>query len=202
MSCVALRRRSSTRRGRVRLVVKQKIVHLVDDLDGGTADETIAFGLDGQTYEIDLSGEHCTSLREQLSTYVAAARRTGSSSTPRRRRGGSTDSGGPHSRAEAKAIREWARTSGYQVSNRGRIPSAVVRAYRETADEPRPTPMPAQPSSSDAPGSDVAPAPSESEPSDADVLAWHESKNYKIPENRVVNGLMRHRYRTAHSTKG
>jgi len=32
------------------------------------------------------------------------------------------------------------------------------------------------------------------------VLAWHESKGYKIPADRTVNGLMRHRYRAAHGT--
>ncbi len=170
-------------------MAKQKIVHLVDDLDGGTADETITFGLDGQTYEIDLSSEHSASLREQLSAYLAAARRTGTSSTARRRRGAATDRGGPHSRAEAKAIREWARTNGYQVSHRGRIPAAVVQAYRDTADEPGSTPA-------------RAPSSSSGEPTDADVLAWHESKNYKIPEDRTVNGLMRHRYRAAHDTAG
>ncbi len=179
-------------------MAKQKLVHLVDDLDGGTADETITFGLDGQTYQIDLSREHSASLREQLSTYLAAARPSGTSSTVRGRRGPASDRGGPHSRAEAKAIREWAHTNGYQVSHRGRIPAAIVRAYRDTADTPRSTPKPAQPSSSDTPGDTVAPAPSE--PTDADVLAWHESKNYKIPKDRTVTGLMRHRYRTAHNT--
>ena len=34
----------------------QKVtVTLVDDLDGGTAEETVEFGIDGVSYEIDLS---------------------------------------------------------------------------------------------------------------------------------------------------
>ena len=34
----------------------QKVeVHLEDDLDGGPADDTVTFALDGKDYEIDLS---------------------------------------------------------------------------------------------------------------------------------------------------
>jgi hypothetical protein len=39
----------------------QKVqVLLVDDLDGGEATETVAFSLDGTTYEIDLSSDNAT----------------------------------------------------------------------------------------------------------------------------------------------
>ena len=42
----------------------QKIqVLLVDDLDGGEAEGTVRFGLDGVEYEIDLSAEHTEALR-------------------------------------------------------------------------------------------------------------------------------------------
>jgi len=45
----------------------QKVeVTLVDDLDGGKADETISFSLDGTQYVIDLSGKNATRLRESL----------------------------------------------------------------------------------------------------------------------------------------
>ena len=33
-------------------------VHLLDDIDGGKADETLKFALDGTNYEIDLSAKH------------------------------------------------------------------------------------------------------------------------------------------------
>lgn len=48
---------------------------LVDDLDGTPADETVAFGIDGTSYEIDLSGFNASLLREALLPYVFAARR-------------------------------------------------------------------------------------------------------------------------------
>src|SRR6266545_3099965 len=49
---------------------------LVDDLDGGAAQLTVAFALDGQRYEIDLSTANDRLLRAALEPFVAAARRT------------------------------------------------------------------------------------------------------------------------------
>ena len=55
-------------------------VHIVleDDLDGGPADETVVFGLDGREYEIDLSAQRAESLRDALQTYISAGRRRSS----------------------------------------------------------------------------------------------------------------------------
>lgn len=51
-----------------------------DDLTGEQLEpgrgETITFGLDGQSYEIDLSGDNATELRQALRRYVHAARKT------------------------------------------------------------------------------------------------------------------------------
>ena len=45
----------------------QKVqVLLVDDLDGGEATETVAFSLDGNSYEIDLSSENASKLRKEF----------------------------------------------------------------------------------------------------------------------------------------
>jgi hypothetical protein len=51
-------------------------VRLVDDLDGGEAAETVAFGVDGSWYEIDLSVAHAGQLRGALAEFIAAGRRT------------------------------------------------------------------------------------------------------------------------------
>ncbi len=98
-------------------------VHVVleDDLDGSTAEETVTFGLDGGTYEIDLSSKNAAKLRDALATYVAVARRSSSRSARR----SSKRSGGP----SASEIRDWARANGYQVSERGRVSSEVRSAY-------------------------------------------------------------------------
>jgi hypothetical protein len=53
------------------------VVKLVDDLDGGDADETVAFGLDGRTYEIELSKRNAAALRKALAPYVDKARLAG-----------------------------------------------------------------------------------------------------------------------------
>ena len=54
----------------------QKItVTLEDDLDGGPADQTVRFGLDGAEYEIDLSARNASAFREQLAPYTERARK-------------------------------------------------------------------------------------------------------------------------------
>lgn len=55
---------------------------LVDDIDGGTADETVSLGLDGVDYEIDLSDKNAAKLRDSLTMYIGSARKI-----PTRRRG-------------------------------------------------------------------------------------------------------------------
>ena len=46
---------------------------LVDDLDGETADETVEFGIDGKSYEIDLSKDNVGRLRDALAERRPAA---------------------------------------------------------------------------------------------------------------------------------
>jgi hypothetical protein len=100
----------------------QKVqITLVDDLDGSPADETVQFGLDGVAYEIDLSSANAAALRESLGRYVGSARRL----SGRRGRSGSTARGD----SDAHLIRTWAKQRGLEVSERGRIPAEVRRAY-------------------------------------------------------------------------
>jgi Lsr2 len=114
----------------------QKVqVLLVDDVDGGTAEETVTFSLDGVAYEIDLTAENARELRESFSRWVGHARKTGSGSRGggRQQRGGSAGGGsrrsGSGSSGDATAIREWAREHGHEVSERGRISAEVRKAY-------------------------------------------------------------------------
>lgn len=101
---------------------KVKII-LVDDLDGGSADETVRFGLDGSSYEIDLSTDNAERLREALKPFVAGARKTPS----RPARGRSSSGGGQ----DTAAIRQWARDKGYKVNNRGRIQAEIIEAFNK-----------------------------------------------------------------------
>jgi hypothetical protein len=96
-------------------------VILEDDYDGGSADETVAFSLDGAEYEIDLSSKNAASLRDALAPWTAHARKVGG----RRRRGGKS-SGGSNSSSD---IRAWAAANGFEVSSRGRVSAEVREAY-------------------------------------------------------------------------
>ncbi len=115
-------------------MVQKTTVQLVDDIDGAEAAETVSFGLDGTRYEIDLSAEHASGLREALSAYIVAARRAEGSGGGRRgggrRGGGGAGSASSGDRQRTAAIREWAREQGMEVNPRGRIPSRVVEAYQ------------------------------------------------------------------------
>ena len=114
----------------------QKVqVLLVCDLHSDEVEgtETVTFGLDGSTYEIDVCGDHAAELRDAFAPFVGAARRAGRSggaSAPRRSgrsggRSGARSGGG----AQVSDIREWARQNGHQVSERGRISATVLQAY-------------------------------------------------------------------------
>ncbi|MEX5261608.1 Lsr2 family protein [Kocuria sp. CPCC 205263] len=97
---------------------------LEDDLEGGPAEETVQFGLDGRQYEIDLSTANAEKLREALRPYAAAGRRAQSKSV--RTTGPRSSTGG---NSETAKIRAWAKENGYEVSDRGRIHQSVKDAY-------------------------------------------------------------------------
>ncbi|MFC4553744.1 histone-like nucleoid-structuring protein Lsr2 [Georgenia faecalis] len=106
----------------------QKVqVMLVDDIDGSKADETVTFSLDGVSYEIDVTREHATALRESFAEWIGHARRSGGRKPAARRR--STGGRGSASDSDAGKVREWARENGYTVSERGRISAEIREAY-------------------------------------------------------------------------
>ncbi len=117
-------------------MAKQVITLLTDDLDGGEADRTVEFGLDGVNYTIDLSEKNAGKLRKALDPYLKAATRVGrggaggggEARAPRR---SGTSGTGRASRDQNQAIREWAAKNGYKVSERGRIPTSVVEAFEQ-----------------------------------------------------------------------
>lgn len=119
-------------------MAQKTVVQLVDDLDGTTSDhiETVESGLDGVSYQIDLKKDNATNLREELAKFVASARRA----TGRVKHGTATlppsHSGGPgRSREQSQAIRDWARKNGWDVSDRGRIPTNVIEAFEAQAGQ-------------------------------------------------------------------
>lgn len=92
-------------------------ITLVDDLDGSLADETVQFGLDGTSYEIDLSEQNAKVLRHALADFIEVARKTTGRKKPTATRG------------QAGQIRKWAKEQGIAVNSRGVVPADVVKAY-------------------------------------------------------------------------
>jgi len=107
--------------------VAQKVQTVfVDDLDGSEAEGTVRFGLDGAEYEIDLNAAHAGALREAMAPYISAARRAG---------GGARRPARPGRRAAASGlntteVREWAKSQGIDVKDRGRVPAELVVKFK------------------------------------------------------------------------
>lgn len=100
----------------------QKVqVVLIDDVDGGPANETVSFALDGVHYEIDLAARRASELRAAMEPWVGHARKVGARTS---RSGRSTRGSG-----DVAAIRAWAKSHGFAVSERGRISADVRQAY-------------------------------------------------------------------------
>ena len=115
-------------------MAQKVLVSLVDDLDGSEAEETVEFGLDGVSYQIDLSSDNAEELRDALAQYVEHARRAGGRKRASVRPVSGKGSARPAAvdREQNQAIRAWARKNGYAVSDRGRIP---VRGRRGLPQE-------------------------------------------------------------------
>jgi hypothetical protein len=112
-------------------MAQREIIELVDDLDGEAADETVSFGLDGHAYEIDLSAKNARKLRQAMARYESVARRVSSRRAAPAARTRSGIPAEPSGRSgDANVIREWARTNGYDVNARGRIPAHLSQAYQ------------------------------------------------------------------------
>jgi hypothetical protein len=103
-------------------VAQKTTVTLIDDMDGKSpADETVRFALDGQAYEIDLTGDNALKLRLALAGYMQHGRKAPARAgkpAPRR------------DRKEPGRVREWARENGVKVNGRGRIPAKVLADFR------------------------------------------------------------------------
>ena len=110
----------------------QKISYnLVDDIDGGKAVETITFGIDDQTFEIDLGKRNADRLRAVLAPYAEAGRRMVKTvKTKGRGRSRLVVQRRVDVAADPRAVRAWARANRISVPERGRIPGAVVEQYR------------------------------------------------------------------------
>lgn len=129
-------------------MAKQTTVTVIDDIDGTPGAQSVRFGLDGKSYEIDLADANSAKLREILAPFVEAARKVGSAPTGRHL--SAVPSGVSRSasdKAENAAMREWLRAQGYTVKDRGRIPAKWQELYanRNSASAPAVEAVPVAP---------------------------------------------------------
>lgn len=103
-------------------MAQRRIVELVDDLDDTIIEDggTQTFSLNGTAYEIDLGSANVEKLRDALAPFITAGRRVRNTPSSRQRSGGGRD---------LDAIRAWARSNGFTVSDRGRIAAGIIEAY-------------------------------------------------------------------------
>ena len=103
-------------------MAKTVSVVVTDDLDGSPDAETVAFGIDGLSYEIDLGKKNRAKLEKSLQPFMDAGRKTA-----QRRAAKPARAGG--SRTDRAAVRTWAAGQGLKVSERGRISAEVMSKY-------------------------------------------------------------------------
>ena len=106
-------------------MVARTVVTFVDDLDGrevGDAGRTVGFSYDGVDYQIDLGPKNLGKLEKALGPFISAATKVGG-------KRGRSNSRATDLASDTQAIRQWARESGYQISDRGRIPAVVIEAW-------------------------------------------------------------------------
>jgi hypothetical protein len=112
-------------------MAREMIERLVDDLDGSDAVETVRFGLDGVSYEIDLTEKNAAALRKALEKYARAARKGSGGRSAGRAKASARVSSRHNGRGyDLAQLREWAGTNKVAIPSRGRIPQAVVEQYK------------------------------------------------------------------------
>lgn len=111
-------------------MVTKTTIALIDDFDGTELPEgtrPTLFGIDGSTYEIDLSETNAERLKDALAPFIENARpvraaRSSARTMPSRRRAIA------NSERLAK-IRAWAEANNKAVASRGRIAESIVAEY-------------------------------------------------------------------------
>ncbi|GAB3470206.1 histone-like nucleoid-structuring protein Lsr2 [Actinophytocola sediminis] len=123
-------------------MAQKTVLELVDDLDGGPADETVAFAIDGVEFVIDLSADNAARLRDVLAEFVGNSRRTGGRRTARAKAAAPAPAAAAvavavapapatNGKPDTQAVREWARSQGETVAERGRVPQALLIKFQE-----------------------------------------------------------------------
>ena len=111
-------------------MASRTLITLVDDIDGrevGPDGRTLTFSFDGVDYQIDLGAKNLGKFEKAIGPYLEAATRVGG-----RKGRGKAPSNQSSSDSQSRAIRDWARANGYDVSDRGRLSATVREAWEAT----------------------------------------------------------------------
>jgi hypothetical protein len=100
---------------------------IVDDIDGSEAERTLHFAVDGTNYAIDLSTANINEFKSAIGGFLESARKVGKVSGKATRTHGASQA----DREQTRVIREWAKAHGHTISERGRIPATVQKAFAD-----------------------------------------------------------------------
>jgi Lsr2 len=104
--------------------------YLTDDLDDSEGDvSTVRLALDKVSYEIDLSAVNEARLRDKVAKFVDAATEVKAQSVWGKERKSAAAVTTRPDKEQSQVIREWAKSNGHKVSDRGRISAAIQEAF-------------------------------------------------------------------------
>lgn len=95
---------------------------LIDDIDGGEAQVTIVFAINGESYQLDLSQTNANRFHKALKPFIDAA----AGLKEAHRNEVDEVAAAVNKRNQ---IRAWAKKKGYDVAERGKIPKEVLDAF-------------------------------------------------------------------------
>jgi hypothetical protein len=104
-------------------MAKTTITQITDDIDGSKGAAPYRFAWQGDEYEIDLSNANFKRFHKAIEPYLEVATKVSKRSLSSRRSSSSS------SKRDFSKIRTWAKGQGLEVSERGRIPKAIVEQY-------------------------------------------------------------------------
>jgi hypothetical protein len=109
-------------------MARTTITQITDDIDGSKDAEEVAFSFMGTDYTIDLAKKNRAAFEKAMKPYIDAGTRVSRRARPGSRPKKSATK--TSNAADVKGVRAWAIENGYEISTRGRVPRAVVEAYK------------------------------------------------------------------------
>ncbi|QIX26940.1 Lsr2 family protein [Nocardioides sp. JQ2195] len=110
-------------------MAKTTLIQITDDLDGSKHAQEISFAFQGTDYTIDLGKKNLAGLEKALKPYISAATKV-----PRSSNRTSRSTKPKATNQNLTAVRKWAASNGLEISDRGRIPKAVLEQYSAAQD--------------------------------------------------------------------